>query len=73
MPEAYELPDLTITTDPGRAAIQWSEAFYKAKDALARIRPIPEQLIRRQCIMDLPETLAECDAALTIGEPPSTP
>ncbi len=68
MNEAFTLPNGAVTEDSGLAAEEWASAFYKLKDALGRLRPIPEQLIRNQPVKDLDETLLECDAALDLGE-----
>jgi len=66
--DAYTLPDGTITTDAAASAERWAEAFYQAKDALNRIRPVPESLLRGEPVKDLDETLAECDQVLVLGE-----
>ena len=66
--DAFTLPDGTITKDSASAAEQWANAFYQLKDALVRLRPVPEQLIRSQPVKDLDETLLECDKALHLGE-----
>lgn len=66
--EMYSLPCRTVTDNPKLAAELWAEAFYQAKDALRRIRPVPEQLIKQAHVKDLDETLAECDKVLQLGE-----
>ena len=66
--EGYMLPDNSITSDPIIAAEEWAKAFYQAKDALLRIRPIPEKLIRQEIIRNLDEILAECDKVFDIGD-----
>lgn len=67
MSEAYTLPDNTITFDPALAAEQWAAAFYRAKDALQRIRPVPAKLFLGTPIRDLDEILSECDSILKLG------
>lgn len=62
------LPDGTVTADYGLAATLWSEAFYIAKDALKRVRPVPEAMLRGNPVRDLDEILAECDSVLSVGE-----
>ena len=66
--DAFTLPDGTITMDGGIAAEQWAEAFYKVKDALSRLRPVPEALLRGAPVKDLDEVLAECDSVLLLGD-----
>ncbi|MCK5020116.1 MAG: hypothetical protein KAS32_23885 [Candidatus Peribacteraceae bacterium] len=66
--EAITLPDGMVTTDAAIAAEQWAKAFYQVKDALQRIRPVPEQIIRQVPIKDLDETLSECDNVLQLGD-----
>jgi len=68
MAEMYALPCGTVTDNPTLAAELWAEAFYQAKDALKRIRPVPEQLVRGTPVKDLDETLCECDKVLELGE-----
>ena len=68
MKDGFILPDGSVTTDEGYAAEQWANAFYKMKDALSRIRPVPEKMIWGKSIRDLDEILAECDKALELGD-----
>ena len=68
MKDGFILPDGFVTVDEGYAAEQWAEAFYKAKDALARIRPVPEKMIQGKPVRDLDEILAECDKVLELGD-----
>lgn len=66
--EAFTLPDGTITTDAGSAAEQWAASFYRAKDALTMLRPVPEKILRGQSVRNLDEILTECDGILSVGE-----
>lgn len=66
--EVFILPDGLITHDPAEAADEWSKAFYKAKDALSRIRNVPERLIQKKRVACLDEILMECDKALELGD-----
>lgn len=66
--EMYTLPCGTITDNPILAAELWSQAFYQAKDALNKIRPIPETILRGKPVKNLDEILLECDKALELGE-----
>lgn len=66
--EMYFLPCGTVTENPILAAELWAEAFYQAKDAIKRIRPIPEQILRNVPVRDLDEILAECDKVLELGD-----
>jgi len=65
--EMFTLPDGCVTESAADAAEQWADAFYQVKDALHRLRPVPEAILRNQPIKDLDETLAECDEALELG------
>lgn len=66
--EMYVLPCGAVTDNPKLAAELWAEAFYQAKDALSRIRPMPSMVLQGKPIRDLSETYAECDAVLALGE-----
>lgn len=66
--EMFTLPCGTVTDNPILAAELWAEAFYQAKDALKRLRPVPERVLRGEPVRNLDEILSECDTALAIGE-----
>ena len=68
MKDGFTLPDGSVTTDAGLAAEQWADAFYTVKDALSRLRTVPERLINDMPIRDLDEILAECDKVLELGD-----
>lgn len=68
MKDGFVLPDGSVTMDEGLAAEQWADAFYAVKDALSRLRTVPERLINDMPIRDLDEILAECDKALELGD-----
>lgn len=68
MKDGFILPDGSVTTDEGSAAEQWADAFYKMKDALSRLRTVPERLINEIPIRDLDEILSECDKVLELGD-----
>jgi len=65
--EMYELPSGMLTSDPVLAAEEWSTVFYVVKDMLARIRPVPEYLIKGVPVRDLDEILSACDEVLKIA------
>ena len=66
--EGFTLPDGTVTTDAAKAAELWAAAFYRAKDAIRQIRPIPGLILNNKPTRNLDEALGECDAILGMGE-----
>lgn len=66
--EGFILPDGLVTEDAALATELWAEVFYKAKDALERIYPVPKRLLSKTPVRNLEEILTECESVLKIGD-----
>lgn len=63
--EVFHMPNGNeVTENPAEAAEAWAAVAFKLRDALERIRPVPEKLLRQQPVVCLDEILCEADAAL---------